>query len=196
MSAPEGAWMKSGADEWIVGVTVKQCGLLRNGYLHLWRRTQQGSPQLVTMNTVLVTVCLVEPQPIRKLHAFNRPPSPQGWLLLSTRHLARPLSAVTSSTQQHRQAPYALAAIRSTATCWPQSRPSCWPGIRSAGGGCCSGRGRSMPHWSARPVWLPRERGPMPKPQEVIALVLGPVSTGPVAGMPSRCCRLAPVRWS
>ena len=196
MSTPEGAWMKSGADEWIVGVTVKQCGLLRNGYLHLWRQTQQGSPQLVTMNTVLVTVCLVEPRPIHKLHAVSRAPSPTGWILLSKPYQQQPFMVGGMESRESRMAPYASAAIRSIATCWSQSHPGCWPGIRSAGGGSCSGRGRSMPRWSAQPAWLPMEREPMPKPQEDIALDLGLGSTGPLARMPSRCCRLAPVRWS
>ena len=115
--------MKSGADEWIVGVTVKQCGLLRNGYLHLWRRTQQGSPQLVTMNTVLVTVCLVELRPIHKLHAVNRAPSSTGWILLSKPYQQQPFMVGGLESLENRMAYYASAAIHSTVICWSQSRP-------------------------------------------------------------------------
>jgi hypothetical protein len=37
------------------------------------------------MRTVLVAVCLLQLEPICKLHAVTRAPSPEGWLLLSIR---------------------------------------------------------------------------------------------------------------
>jgi hypothetical protein len=74
------------------------------------------------MNTVLVTVCLVELRPICKLHAENRAPSPPGWLLLSTTYQWRPFMVIFLQSLQNRMAQCASAAIRSTATCWSQSR--------------------------------------------------------------------------
>jgi len=72
------------------------------------------------MNTVLVTVCLVELRPIHKLHAVSRAPSPTGWILLSKPYQQQPFMVGGLESRESRMAPYASAAIRSIATCWSQ----------------------------------------------------------------------------
>ncbi len=74
------------------------------------------------MNTVLVTVCLVELWPIHKLHAVSRAPSPTGWLLLSKPYQQQPFMVGGLESRGNWMAYYASAAIRSTVICWPSSR--------------------------------------------------------------------------